>query len=149
VPVVVVTTATAMATTATVAPLHRLRARAGAAPPGRPTTPGLAPSTCGRARPGCSTLYLLHRRWGPVHASSSTPVSSSSSATSAAVQDAVVRGVGSKVPRRLLQHHGAHSPMPVTDWVADSDASNHITLYSGSISSPRPPSAFHPCHHCW
>jgi hypothetical protein len=116
VPVVVVTTATAMATTATVAPLHRLRARAGAAPPGRPTTPGLAPSTCGRARPGCSTLYLLHRRWGPVHASSSTPVSSSSSATSAAVQDAVVRGVGSKVPRRLLQHHGAHSPMPVTDW---------------------------------
>jgi hypothetical protein len=35
-------------------------------------------------------------------------------------------------------------PTPVTDWVADSCASNHTTPYSGSISSPRPLSAFHP-----
>jgi hypothetical protein len=34
--------------------------------------------------------------------------------------------------------------MPATDWVVDSGASNHTTLYSGSISSLHPPSAFHP-----
>jgi hypothetical protein len=34
-------------------------------------------------------------------------------------------------------------PTSVTDWVADSSASNHTTMYSGSISSPAP-SAFHP-----
>jgi hypothetical protein len=35
-------------------------------------------------------------------------------------------------------------PTPVTDWVADSGAFNHTTPYSGSISSPHPPLAFHP-----
>jgi hypothetical protein len=50
---------------------HRLPARAGAAPPGRPsTTPRLAPSTCGQARPGHRSRAdrcmpsSLHRRWG-------------------------------------------------------------------------------------
>jgi hypothetical protein len=52
------------------APLHRQPARARMAPPGRPTTPGLVPSTCGRAHPGHRshpdrrTPSSLHRRWG-------------------------------------------------------------------------------------
>jgi hypothetical protein len=75
--------------------------------------------------------------------SSSSSASSSCSTTSVVVVDAVVRGVGSTVPHRLLQHHRAHSPTPTTDWVADSGASNHTTPYLGSISSP-PPLAFHP-----
>jgi hypothetical protein len=79
-----------------------------------------------------------------IHASSNTSASSSRSATLATVLDVVVRGVGSTVPRRLLQHHGAHSPTPATDWVADSGASNHTTPYSGSISSPLLSSAFQP-----
>jgi hypothetical protein len=52
--------------------------------------------------------------------------------------------VGSTISQWLLQHHGAHSPMPATDWVADSGTFNHTTQYSGSISSPHPPSTFHP-----
>jgi hypothetical protein len=32
---------------------------------------------------------------------------------------------------------------PVTDWVADSGATNHTTPYPGHISSPRPPSLAH------
>jgi hypothetical protein len=34
--------------------------------------------------------------------------------------------------------------MPMTDWVADSGASNHTTPHPGHISSPRPPSLAHP-----
>jgi hypothetical protein len=45
-----------------------------------------------------------------VHTSSGTSTSSSRSATSVVVLDAVVREVGSSIPRRLLQHHGAHYP---------------------------------------
>jgi hypothetical protein len=38
-----------------------------------------------------------------------------------------------------------HTPStPVTDWVVDSDASNHTTQYPHSISPPRPPLAFYP-----
>jgi hypothetical protein len=112
--IVVATTAVAGVAAATpAAPLHRLPAR-GAAPPGRPcTTPGLAPSICGRARPGHRshpnrrTPSLLHRRWG--HRSrllwrlflvlrhlSRSP-------------ERRGQGRGSTVPRWLLQHHGAHS----------------------------------------
>jgi hypothetical protein len=35
-------------------------------------------------------------------------------------------------------------PTLAIDWVADSSVSNHTTPHSGSISSPHPPSAFHP-----
>jgi hypothetical protein len=35
-------------------------------------------------------------------------------------------------------------PTPATDRVVDSGTFNHTTSYSGSISSPCPPSAFHP-----
>jgi hypothetical protein len=69
--VVATTTVAGVAAAAPAAPLHRLPARAEAAPPGRPSTiPGLTPSTCGRARPGHlshpnrRTPSLLHRRWG-------------------------------------------------------------------------------------
>jgi hypothetical protein len=73
--VVVVVVATAVvagvAAPAPAAPLHQLPARVGATPPGRPsTTPGLAPSTCGRAcqghqsRPDHRTPSSLYHRWG-------------------------------------------------------------------------------------
>jgi hypothetical protein len=35
-------------------------------------------------------------------------------------------------------------PMPVTDWVVDSGATNHTTSHLGHISSPRPPLLAHP-----
>jgi hypothetical protein len=60
-----------VAAPAPAAPLHQLPARVGATPPGRPsTTPGLAPSTCGRAcqghqsRPDRRTPSSLYHRWG-------------------------------------------------------------------------------------
>jgi hypothetical protein len=34
--------------------------------------------------------------------------------------------------------------MVITDWVTDSDASNHTTPYLGGISNPLPPLLFHP-----
>jgi hypothetical protein len=150
--VVIVAAAAVEMAVAPAAPLHGLPARAGAAPPGRrSTTPRKAPSTCGRTHPGhqsclgCRTPSLLHHRWGhhscllwglclflKLYHLSRSPRHCG-------------QGVGSTVPHRLLQHHEAHSPSPVTKWVANSGASNHTTLYSGSISSPHPPLAFHPC----
>jgi hypothetical protein len=56
----------------------------------------------------------------------------------------VVRGVGPPVPRRLPQLDGARSPTSVTNWVADSGATNHTTPHPGHISSPMPPLVAHP-----
>jgi hypothetical protein len=107
------------AAAAPAAPPHQLLARVGAAPPGRPfTTPRLTPSTCGRACLGHQShhvqaivrLLCCIAGGATIHTSFGASASSSCSTTSVAVLDTVVRGVGSTVPRRLLRHHGAHSP---------------------------------------
>jgi hypothetical protein len=60
--VTVVTTATVAVAPA--APLHRLLAKVGAAPPDRPsTTHGPTPSACGQSHPDRRTPSSLHRRW--------------------------------------------------------------------------------------
>jgi hypothetical protein len=56
----------------------------------------------------------------------------------------MVQGVGPTVCHRLLQLNVARSPTPMTDWVANSSATNHTTPYSGHIYSPRPLSIAHP-----
>jgi hypothetical protein len=38
----------------------------------------------------------------------------------------------------------ALTPMAVTDWVADSDASNHTTSDAGNLTSVRPPTSTNP-----
>jgi hypothetical protein len=43
-----------------------------------------------------------------------------------------------------LSSTASASPTPVTDWVANSGATNHTTPHSGHISSPMPPSLAHP-----
>jgi hypothetical protein len=134
------------ATTETTAPLHRLPAKAGAAPPGGPsTTPRLAPSTVGWARLGHRsrldhrTPSSLHRRWGH-----------RSRLLWHLCQFLTLLHLNN-IPRRRGQGSGIHSPSPARsapwssllptpaiDWVADSGASNHTTPYSGNISSHRP-----------
>jgi hypothetical protein len=52
------------------------------------------------------------------------------------------RGSGSGTPSPSL--NGARSPTSVTNWVADSGATNHTTPHPGHISSPMPPSVAHP-----
>jgi hypothetical protein len=50
-------------------------------------------------------------------------------------------------PRRRGSRSGTRiptPPTPVTDWVADSGATNYTTPHFGHISSPRPPSLTHP-----
>jgi hypothetical protein len=56
----------------------------------------------------------------------------------------MVWGVGPAVPHRLPQLDDARSPTPMTDWVADSGATNHTTPHPGHIFSPKPPSLVHP-----
>jgi hypothetical protein len=56
----------------------------------------------------------------------------------------VVQGVGPTVSHRLPQLDDVRSPTPVTDWVAESGATNHTTPHHGHILSPKPPSLAHP-----
>jgi hypothetical protein len=66
------------------------------------------------------------------------------SVTAVTTLNVVVRGVGPLVPRRLPQLDNARFPMLMTDWVADSGATNHTTPHLGHIFSLRPPSFAHP-----
>jgi hypothetical protein len=66
------------------------------------------------------------------------------SATAVATLDIMVRGVGPAISHRLPQLDGIRSPTPVTDWVADSCATNHTTPHPGHIMSHMPPSLAHP-----
>jgi hypothetical protein len=56
----------------------------------------------------------------------------------------MVREVGPAVPRWLPQLDGIHSPTSMTDWVADSNATNHTPPHPDHIFLPRPPSLAHP-----
>jgi hypothetical protein len=51
--------------------------------------------------------------------------------------------VGSTVIGQLLQHHGL-TPPTVTDWVADSGASNHTTSDAGNFTSIHPTTSTDP-----
>jgi hypothetical protein len=83
-----------------------------------------------------------------VHASYCASASSSRSATSAAVLDTVVRGVGSTVPRRLLQHHKADPPRPPpTGWPTLAPPTKPPRT---QVASPLPtPFGFPSPLHCW
>jgi hypothetical protein len=51
--------------------------------------------------------------------------------------------VGSAVIDQLLQHHGLDS-LTVTDWVANSGASNHTSLDASNLTSVHPPTSTDP-----
>jgi hypothetical protein len=53
------------------------------------------------------------------------------------------RYVGSTVIDQLIQHNGL-TPPSITNWVADSDASNHTTLDADNLTPVRPPTSTDP-----
>jgi hypothetical protein len=145
--------AEALATAAApVAPLHQLPAKAGAAPPGRPsTTPRLAPSTCGWACPGHRSRLdrrtFLHCTAGGATVHTSPPLAHLPLPRAPPPQQQPwTPWSGEWDPQSLAGSFSTMEltpPTPATDWVADSSTSNHTTPSSCGISSPRRPSAFH------